>query len=73
MWFLHSVIVHKEYKTLKEAREIKKEFIKKGLRSYYKLRNDNLSYRFSLDKNLFKTFRSKKINDYITLIYGILK
>lgn len=73
MWFLHSVIVHKEYKTLKEAKEIKKQFIKYGKRSFYKLRNDNFSYRFSLDKNLFKTFRSKKINDYITLIYGILK
>jgi hypothetical protein len=74
MYFLHSVIIHKPI-TLKEARKIRKHFIKPELLNEYILRNDNLSYRFSLNKYLFKkeSFRTKVINPHISLVYADLK
>jgi hypothetical protein len=65
---LHSVIIRKPI-TLEKAREIASEYINSKKKSFY--RETNSSYRFrNKPKTLFKTFKSKKINKDITLVYG---
>jgi hypothetical protein len=65
---LHAVIIRKPI-TLEKAREIASEYINNKKRNYY--RETNTSYRFrNIPKQKFKSFRSKKINKVVTLIYG---
>lgn len=69
---LHAVIIKKPI-NIEKAKEISKEFIKPS-KSYY--RETESSYRFrNIPKTKFikKSFRTKKINEYISLIYGKLK
>jgi hypothetical protein len=68
---LHAVII-KKIVPLNEAKQISKNFIPNN-RNYY--RETENSYRFrNIPKQKFKkkSYRSKIINDYITLIYGEL-
>jgi len=68
-WSIHSVIFKKPYDyftAFKEASNIYPH-------NYYTVRETKQSYRFSVDKNLFKKFRTKKINDKISMVYGELK
>jgi len=68
---LHAVIIHKPI-SLEKAREISKEFIKNKQRNFY--RETSTSYRFrNIPKSRFSSFKSKKINKDITLIYGVPK
>jgi len=65
---LHAVVIRKPI-TLEKAREIASEYINSKSKSFY--RETNSSYRFrNIPKTLFKTFKSKKINNIVTLIYG---
>jgi hypothetical protein len=65
---LHAVIIRKPI-TLEKAREIASEYINNKKRNYY--RETNSSYRFrNIPKQKFKSFKSKKINKVVTLIYG---
>jgi len=65
---LHSVIIRKPI-SIEKAREIASKYIDSKKKSFY--RETNSSYRFrNKPKTLFKTFKSKKINDRVTLIYG---
>jgi hypothetical protein len=69
---LHAVIIKKNI-DLNEAKRISKEFIR-GNKHFY--RETENSYRFrNYPKTYFKpkSYRSKKINDDITLIYGDVK
>ena len=69
---LHAVVIHKPI-DLDKAFEESKKFIDEE-RNFY--RETNKSYRFrNRPKQQFlkKSFRSKKINPHITLIYGRLK
>jgi hypothetical protein len=69
---LHAVIINKRL-PIKEAERISRDFIQ-GNKHYY--RETKNSYRFrNIPKQKFKnkTFRSKKINKDITLVYGELK
>jgi hypothetical protein len=71
MFSLHAVIIDKSI-PLEKAKTISKDYIK-GDKSFY--RETSESYRFrNIPKTKFdsKTFRSKKINDKITLVYGKL-
>ena len=69
-WQLHDVIISKRI-LLEKAKQIAQKFIA-PTKHYYRTTND--SYRFrNISKQKFKQFRAKKINDYITLIYGLLK
>jgi hypothetical protein len=70
---LHAVIIDKRI-PLEKAKEIAQGIIKNKNRTFYRLTEN--SYRFrNIPKQKFKpeTFRSKKINDDITLIFGDLK
>jgi hypothetical protein len=69
---LHAVIVHKPI-DFKEARKIALKFIP-STRKFY--RETEQSYRFrNIPKQQFETgsYRTKVINDKISLIYGRLK
>lgn len=66
---LHAVVINKNV-PFEEARRISKNFIEKNRNFYRETEN---SYRFrNLPKQKFvkDTFRSKKINKDITLVYG---
>ena len=64
---LHAVVIRKPI-TLEKAREIASEYIKKNKTFYRETKN---SFRFrNIPKQKFKSFKSKKINKDITLIYG---
>lgn len=72
-WALHAVIIKKPY-DLDKAKEIVEEYIKDGKKHYY--RETAKSYRFrNIPKTKFikKSFRTKKINPNISLIFGKLK
>ena len=63
---LHAVIIHKPI-ALSEAQKIANEYIKN--KKFY--RETKTSYKFrNKPKQHFKSFKSKKINKYITLVYG---
>jgi len=70
---LHAVIIKKPY-NLEDAKQKAQEFIKDKKKKYY--RETSASYRFrNISKQKFKpkTFRTKKINNEISLIFGELK
>lgn len=72
-WALHAVIIKKPY-DLDKAKETVEEYIKDGKKHYY--RETAKSYRFrNIPKTKFikKSFRTKKINPNISLIFGKLK
>jgi hypothetical protein len=67
---LHAVIISKNI-PLEEAKKISQEIIKNKNRTFY--RETENSYRFrNIPKTKFnkKSYRSKKINENITLIFG---
>lgn len=67
---LHAVIIKKPV-SLPEARRISKDFIKKDV-DFYRETPD--SYRFrNIPKTKFRSFRTKVVNDKISLVYGELK
>ena len=69
MWALHAVVIDKPI-NLNDAKKIASDFIKD--KTFF--RETSTSYRFrNIPKTKFKKFRSKMINDKITLIYGYLK
>jgi len=64
---LHAVVIRKPI-TLAKAREIASEYIDSKKKFY---RETNSSFRFrNIPKQKFKSFKSKKINPDVTLIYG---
>lgn len=68
MWELHAVVIKKPIR-LQEARRISQDFIKNPNIKFYRETMD--SYRFrNIPKTMFKEFRTKIINDKISLIYG---
>lgn len=72
MYQLHAVIVKKTI-PLTQAKKMAHDIIKKNV-SYYRVTSD--SYRFrAIPKTKFKvgSFRSKPINENITLVFGELK
>jgi hypothetical protein len=72
MFELHAVLINNKY-PIEEAREMAKKFIKNKRRKFY--RETKNTYRFkNLDKKYFVkgSFRTKKINDDISLIYSEL-
>ena len=67
---LHAVVIKKPI-SFDDAYNISKKFIDKNKNFF---RETNNSYRFrNIPKTKFEDFKSKIINDYITLIYGTLK
>ena len=67
---LHAVIIKKPI-ALGEAKRISKDFIKKDVDFF---RETSESYRFrNIPKTKFKSFRTKVVNDKISLIYGDLR
>ena len=69
---LHAVIINKNI-PFEEARKIASEIINNPNRKFY--RETGSSYRFrNIPKQKFnkKTFRSKKINENVTLVFGEL-
>jgi penicillin V acylase-like amidase (Ntn superfamily) len=71
MWELHAVIINKNI-PFNKAQKIAKEIINNKNRSFY--RETKQSYRFrNISKQKFKKFRSHKVNDNISLIFGLLK
>lgn len=71
MWDLHAVIINNI--PLEEAKIISQEIIKNKNRKFYRITKSG-SIRFrNISKQKFKEFRTKKINDNISLIFGLLK
>lgn len=69
---LHAVIIHKPVE-LKDAKKIARHFIAPNKKYYRETEN---SYRFrNIPKTKFKkrTFRTKKLNEQVSLIYGQLQ
>jgi len=67
---LHAVIVSKDV-PLKSAKKMAADIIKKDSRKFY--RSTEESYRFrNIPKTKFnpKTFRSKIVNENVTLVFG---
>jgi hypothetical protein len=72
MYALHNVIIKKSVPLL-DAKKLAKHFITDKNKKFY--RETENSYRFrNIPKTKFikSSFRTKKINDYITLTYGEL-
>lgn len=70
---LHAVIIDKSV-PLEKAKKIAQDIIKDKSKTFYRMTEN--SYRFrNIAKTKFKpeTFRSKVLNDKITLIFGDLK
>lgn len=70
---LHAVIIKKPM-ILEEAKKIAQDFIKDKKKKYF--RETSTSYRFrNIPKQKFisKSYRTKKINKHVSLIYGELK
>lgn len=70
---LHAVIFKKPF-DLEEAKKIAQDIIKNKNRQFY--RETKTSYRFrniSKQKFIKKSFRTKKVNDNISIIFGKLK
>jgi len=73
MYALHAVLIDKTI-PLEEATKISQEIINNKNRKYY--RETTNQYRFrniSKQKFIKKSFRSKRINDQIVLVFGNLK
>lgn len=65
---LHAVIIHKPI-SLEQAIKLKSKWIHDN--KFY--RETNESYRFrNIPKTKFKSFKTKVINDKVSLIYGDL-
>lgn len=72
MYDLHAVVIKKVI-PIEEARKISQDIIKNKNRKF--MRETQQSYRFrNIPKQKFikGSFRSKRVNNYITLIYGNL-
>jgi len=71
MWDLHAVVINGI--PLEEAQIISQEFIKNKNRKFYRITKNN-SIRFrNISKQKFSKFRTKKLNENISLIFGLLK
>jgi hypothetical protein len=69
---LHAVVIDKSV-PIDKAKKMAEDIIRNKSRNFYRI--DNLSYRFrNLPKTYFNkdTFRSKVVNDKITLVFGEL-
>lgn len=72
VWALHAVIVHKNV-PLEKAKKFAKDIIGDPTKTFYRV--DSESYRFrKYPKTYFnpKTFKSKVVNENITLVFGEL-
>jgi hypothetical protein len=68
---LHAVVIHKTIPLVK-AREIAQQFIKDKKKKF--MREETNTYRFrNIPKTKLKGFKSHKVNDDITLVFGLLK
>jgi hypothetical protein len=66
---LHAVIIHKPI-TLEQAKKLKSKWIHDDKF----IRETDESYRFrNIPKTKFKSFKTKVINNKVSLIYGELK
>jgi hypothetical protein len=73
VYAMHAVIIHKKGVSLEEAKKWAEDIIKDPKKHYY--REDSESWRWRYyPKTYFdpKTFRSKVVNDKITLVFGKL-
>lgn len=71
---LHAIIVKKPY-TLDDAKEIAENIAKDKLKGKTFIRETNSSYRVRVipkTKFIKGSFKTKKINNQISLIYGVL-
>ena len=71
--YLHDVVIKKPME-LDKAKELSQSIIKDKKKNFYRETED--SYRFrNIPKTRFKldSFKSKMINDNLTLIFGVLK
>ncbi len=74
---LHAIIINKEIANNKEqAREIAKKYFNEYLKNKTFVRETKQSFRVRVTpktKFNYNTFKSYKINKYITVVYGELK
>jgi len=71
VWRIHAVVISHNLE-LEEARKKAQDIIKNKNRTF--MRDETNTYRFrNISKQKFSKFRSDKINDDITIVYGQLK
>lgn len=68
---LHAVILKKPI-NFNDAKYISQKFIKDKNKKFYRETDDSFRFR-NIPKTKFSEFRTKQINDNISLIYGKLK
>jgi len=69
-WRIHAILVNDKI-PFKDAEKIAKEILKKD-KVFYRHEGHNFRFR-NIPKTRFSKYRSKKINDDITMVFGLLK
>lgn len=73
MWKLHAVLIKKDLSP-EQAKEQAEKIVKHAKEHIIKMRKTDNMYRFDvMDKTLFNKFRTKKVNENIDLVFGVLK
>jgi predicted nucleotide-binding protein (sugar kinase/HSP70/actin superfamily) len=72
-WINQSVIVKKSHPLVKSEKDAE-EIARKYADRIYTSRETESSYRFrQMDDDKFSKFRTKVINKYVSIVYGLLK
>jgi hypothetical protein len=71
VWALHAVLISTK-EPLEKVKKQSQDIIKDKNRTFYRIEGEHYRFR-NLSKQKFSEFRSKIINDNITLIFGKLK
>ena len=73
MWKLHAILISTHLSPA-QAKSHAEQIAKHAKEEIIKMRKTDNEYRFDvIDKKMFNKFRTKKINDDIELIFGMLK
>ena len=73
MWKLHAILISTKLSPA-QAKSHAEQIAKHTKEEIIKMRKTDNEYRFDvMDKKMFNKFRTKKINDDIELIFGMLK
>ena len=70
-WRIHAILIN-DTMPFKEAEKIAHEITKKDGNIFYRHEGNNFRFR-NIPKTKFSKYASKKINNEITIVFGLLK
>lgn len=70
-WKIHAVLIN-DTVPFKEAEKVAKEITKKDGNIFFRHEGNNYRFR-NIPKTKFDKYASKKVNEYVTIIFGLLK